>query len=57
MYLKKVKTVKEWETPTCVKDIHPFLGFANFCRRFILGYSEVVSPLTALTRKGVSFEW
>ena len=27
---KKIKAVKEWKTPTKVKDIKSFLGFANF---------------------------
>jgi len=27
---KKIKAVKKWKTPTKVKDIESFLGFANF---------------------------
>jgi len=27
---EKVKAIKEWKTPTKVKDIESFLGFANF---------------------------
>jgi len=27
---EKVKVIKEWKTPTKVKDIKSFLGFANF---------------------------
>jgi len=34
-----------------VKDIQSFLGFANFYRRFIFNYSDIVVPLTRLTRK------
>ena len=26
----KIKAVKEWKTPTKVKDVESFLGFANF---------------------------
>jgi len=26
----KVKAIKEWKTPTKVKDVESFLGFANF---------------------------
>jgi len=26
----KIKAVKKWKTPTKVKDIKSFLGFANF---------------------------
>ena len=27
---EKIKAVKEWKTPTKVKDVESFLGFANF---------------------------
>jgi len=27
---EKIKMVKEWKTPTRVKDVESFLGFANF---------------------------
>ncbi|KFY32643.1 hypothetical protein V493_00008 [Pseudogymnoascus sp. VKM F-4281 (FW-2241)] len=34
-----------------------FLGFANFYRRFIAGYSKIAQPLTELTRKDLAFNW
>ena len=34
-----------------MKDIQSFLGFANFYRQFIFNYSDIVVPLTRLTRK------
>ncbi|KAH0610200.1 uncharacterized protein H6S33_011727 [Morchella sextelata] len=54
---EKVIDVLEWTTPTNLRDVQVFLGFANFYRRFILGYSKIVAPLTALTKKNVKFEW
>jgi len=47
----KVKTIQEWPEPKKVKDIQSFLGFTNFYRRFIFNYSDIVIPLTRLTRK------
>jgi len=47
----KVKTIQEWPKPRKVKDIQLFLGFANFYRRFIFNYSDIVIPLTRFTRK------
>jgi len=47
----KVKTIQEWPEPKKVKDIQSFLGFANFYRHFIFNYSDIVIPLTHLTRK------
>ncbi len=50
----KVKAVVEWPRPTTLKELQCFLGFANFYRRFIRGFSMVAEPLTALVRKGTS---
>ena len=30
MEQEKIKVVKEWKTPTRIKDVESFLGFANF---------------------------
>ena len=49
----KVQTIQDWPEPRKVKDIQSFLGFANFYRRFISGYSDIVVPLTRLTRKSI----
>jgi hypothetical protein len=32
------------------------IGFANFYRRFINGFSKVVAPLIALAKKGIPLE-
>ena len=53
----KVAAIKEWATPINVKDVQSFLGFANFYRRFIRGFSEIAAPLTALTGKKTVWEW
>jgi transposase InsO family protein len=50
----KVKAVQDWPTPTTVKELQSFLGFANFYRRFIEGYSRITAPLTDLTRKDLT---
>ena len=47
----------EWDAPETVKDIQSFLGFANFYRRFIEGYSKLTRPLTDLTKKSEKFFW
>ncbi|SCV69279.1 BQ2448_2299 [Microbotryum intermedium] len=52
----KVSSIKNWPLPKNVKDVQIFLGFANFYRRFIEGYSSVAHPLTRLTRKDIAFE-
>jgi len=53
----KVETIQCWATPSSVKDIQRFLGFVNFYRRFIKGYSKIATPLITLTCKGKPFLW
>jgi len=47
----KVKTIQEWPEPKKIKNIQSFLRFANFYKHFIFNYSDIVIPLTHLTRK------
>jgi hypothetical protein len=54
---EKITTARDWEAPRNLKDIRAFLGFANFYHRFVRHYSNIVQPLTLLTRKGVVFAW
>jgi len=53
----KVKTIQDWPELWKVRDVQSFLGFANFYRRFIFNYSDIVVPLTWLTRKGIPFQF
>ncbi len=54
----KVEAVKSWPTPTTLKELQRFLGFANFYRLFIQNYSSIFSPLTSLLRgKPKSLSW
>ena len=55
--LSKVEVVKNFPTPVNLKELKSFLGLANYYRRFIKGFSEIASPLNALTKKGVKFCW
>ena len=51
MEQEKIKAVKEWKTPTKIKDVESFLGFANFYRRFIYNFSHIARPLNELKGK------
>ena len=54
---KKVTAILEWPAPLNVTALRAFLGFPQFYRRHIKGYSEIVSPLTKLTSDKVPFIW
>ena len=47
----KVAGVTEWPTPSNRKEVQSFLGFTNFYRRFIQGFSHLARPLFDLTWK------
>jgi len=53
----KITTICDWPEPRKVKDIQSFLGFANFYHRFIFNYSDIVVPLTQLTRKNTPWNF
>jgi hypothetical protein len=47
----RVKTIQDWPQPRTVRDIRVFIGFMNYYRRFIAGFSRIALPLTILTQK------
>ena len=53
----KVSAVMDWPNPGSKKEVQSFLGFANFYRRFIEGFSKLARPLFDLTKKDVPFAW
>uniref|UniRef100_A0A3B1J8V2 Gypsy retrotransposon integrase-like protein 1 n=1 Tax=Astyanax mexicanus TaxID=7994 RepID=A0A3B1J8V2_ASTMX len=48
----KIAAVLSWPTPRTIKDLQRFLGFANFYRRLIRGFSVLAAPLTSALRGG-----
>jgi len=53
----KVAGVTEWPIPSNRKEVQSFLGFTNFYRRFIQGFSHLAHPLFNLTRKDTEWRW
>ena len=47
---ERIEAVKVWAKPKSVRDIKVFLGFANFCRRFIKSFSKIAAPLTFILK-------
>ena len=55
----KISAVQQRSTPTCVRDVQIFIGFANFYRQFIHGFSSIVAPMIATIKKDArtNFTW
>ena len=53
----KLSGIVDWLTPTKVKDIRSFLGFANYYQWFIRDYSNIACPLNNLTKKNQEWKW
>lgn len=47
---ERIHSVRDWPRPQCVRDVQVFIGFANFYRRFIRGFSKIARPLTAMLK-------
>jgi hypothetical protein len=53
----KIAGKADWPTPSNKKEVQSFIGFVNFYRRFILGFSHHARALFDLTMKHIRFIW
>ncbi|KAF8761149.1 hypothetical protein RHS01_00326 [Rhizoctonia solani] len=53
----KIQVVQEWPTPTKVKEVQSFLGFANFLQCFVANFSHMARPLHNLVKKDMPWKW
>ncbi|QRW19694.1 Retrotransposable element Tf2 protein [Rhizoctonia solani] len=53
----KIQAVQEWPTPTKVKEVQSFLGFANFLQQFVANFSHMARLLHNLVKKDTPWKW
>ena len=49
--LKKIKAILSWQKPRNITELQLFLGFCNYCKRFIKHQLNKIKPFTRFTRK------
>ncbi|KIH62676.1 integrase core domain protein [Ancylostoma duodenale] len=54
---EKTEAIDRYPTPKNVTDVKAFLGMCSFFRRFIHRFAAIAAPLTALTKKDITFKW
>ena len=53
----KLNGIRQWPVPKNVKQVRSWLGFGNFYRKFIRGFSHLGQPLNQLLKKDQPFTW
>jgi hypothetical protein len=53
----KLKGILDWPAPKTVKEVQSFIGFGNFYRHFVKGFSHLTDPLHDLLKKDKEFIW
>jgi hypothetical protein len=53
----KIAGIKNWPTPSKVKDVCSLLGFCNFYCPFIRSFAHLAQPLNELTHKDTEWTW
>ncbi|KAJ9541827.1 hypothetical protein OSB04_028333 [Centaurea solstitialis] len=53
----KIEAIQNWESPKSPTEVRSFLGLGGYYRSFIKHFLAIASPLPALTKKNVKFEW
>lgn len=54
---EKIESIVNFPRPRKVREVRRFLGMASWYRRFIQGFSTLVSPITTLLKKSSKWEW
>lgn len=54
---EKVKTIRDMPCPSDIKGVQRLGGFVNYLAKFLPHISDVIAPISNLTKTGVSWTW
>ena len=53
---EKIRAIRDWLEPRNLTELQGFIGICTYYRKFVKSFSQLATPLTDLTKKGV-FSW
>jgi len=53
----KLKAIRDWPTPHCLRDVRAFYGLASYYRKFVKDFAKIAEPLSRMTKKNTAFMW
>lgn len=54
---EKIRVMENYPVPKNADETKRFVAFANYYRKFVKNFADIVSPLNKLTRKSIPFHW
>ena len=56
VHQEKIQAIIDWHLSKSLTELRGFFGLCQYYRRFVKGFSQLVAPLTNLTKKG-ALKW
>lgn len=54
---EKIKIIQNYPKPKNTDEVHRFVAFCNYYRKFVPSFAEITLPLNKLCRKNATFIW
>jgi len=54
---EKLEGIKNFPTPTKIRDLRKFLGVCNWYSQFVDNYADTIAPLTDRLKQGAKWSW
>jgi hypothetical protein len=55
--LENIKVIVNLQPPSDIKGMYRIFGYIGWYRHIMHDYTNVINPLTNLTKKGVTYNW
>ena len=52
VHMEKIRAILDWPTQKNVTELKGFLGLCTYYRKHVKRFSQLIAPLTVVTKKG-----